>query len=145
MRAGDRKSRGIHVIGKDRAPLPHRLRRDRSLDRKQPESNKTFPQLAVRLLSYQFVAGLATPEVDSGNVKEFPSCPTELLNQLVGVRSFARFGGNTEEKLLEALVGSGEGAVSRRKYRTADRSADLGTEVGDIGFAIHKGWNLMGN
>ena len=59
------------MIGKDRVPLPHRFRRNPCLDRTQPESDKTFPKLSVRLLSYQFVACLATPEVDSGNVKEF--------------------------------------------------------------------------
>ena len=126
------------MIGKDRAPLPHGFRRDRTLDRTQPESNKTFGQLAVGLLSYQFVACLATPEVDSGNVKECPRSLTELLNQLVGIRSFPRLGGNTEEKLLEALV-------SRRKYRTAHRRADIGTDAGKIGFAIHKSLNLTGN
>src|ERR1700747_2045894 len=133
------------MVREDRPPLPDGLGRDRALDRAQPPSHETLRHLSIGLLPDEFIAGLAAPEIHAGDFKEFPCCLAELSNQLVGVGFFAGVRSNTQQKVLEALVKAGEGAVSWRNHRTANRSADICTDAGEIVFAIHKCLNLMGN
>jgi len=100
------ESGGIHAVGKDRAPLPHRLRRHRALFRTKPQSDKTFCHLAVGLFAKQFIARLATPEVHAGNLEELSRRPAKQSDQAVRIRALAGCGRDPQQQLLEPFVGA---------------------------------------
>ena len=87
---------------------------------------------------------MATPEIDAGHLKTFSCRLAKELDEGRGAAAFARLGGNTVQKLLEALIRVHGGSVLRRNDWTASRNAESRAETGTIGFAIHKCLNLLG-
>jgi hypothetical protein len=92
------------MIRNDRAPAPHRIRRNRALLRKQPYTGKTLGQLAVRLFSNQFTSRLAAPKINAGAMEEVADRAAKKLDQGRGVGTFRCFAGNAQQKLLKVLV-----------------------------------------
>src|SRR5947209_2382749 len=76
-------------------------------------------------------------------MKKFACGPAEQLNQGSGVRVFTRLG-NSEKKLLEALIRSWGKTVVQGNERTTTRNAQGCVETGAIRFSIHKCLNLLG-
>ena len=55
---GRGESRGLHVVAENRAPLAHRLGGNGTLVRTHAQADKAVRQLAVGLLSHQFLPGM---------------------------------------------------------------------------------------
>ena len=111
------------MIGEDCAPLPHRFRSNRTLVWTQANADKALRQFSLGLCSDQFVGEVASPEIDAGHLEELARGLAEQLDQGIRVGSLARLGGNTEEKLLEALIGPRGKTIFRGNDRTATRNA----------------------
>jgi hypothetical protein len=132
------------VVDHNGAALTNRFGGNRTLVGTHPDANKMVGKLSIRLLAYQFVARMASPEVDPRDLKEFPRCAAEGLDQSAGIGALPRHGGNVEQQFLETLIGSGKDAANRRNCRTSDGSANSCAERRVI-FSIHKCLNLLGN
>ncbi len=133
------------MIGDNRSPLPHGFGSHGTLVRTQPDADKALGQFSIRLFAYQFVGEVTAPEINAGHLKKFSCHLAEKLDQGLSPGPFARFGGNTEQQLLEALIGSRGKTVFRGNDRTATRNAESCAEISGIVFLIHKCLNLLGN
>ena len=95
------------MIREDRPAAAHSLGGDGALLREQAETDETLGQLAIGLLSDQFVAGMAAPEINPADLEELAGGAAEELDQGVGVGAFRSLGGDPQEELLKGIVGVG--------------------------------------
>jgi hypothetical protein len=131
------------VIGENSAPLPNCFRGHGTLIGAQAHSSEALGHFAVRIFAHKLVGGVAAPEIDAGDLKEFAGRLTKQLDQSAGMRALAGLACNPEQKFLKALIGPGSDALLGSNG-TAARKSDCGTESGRKGFAIHKCLNLFG-
>jgi hypothetical protein len=109
----------LHLIDEDRAPVAYRAGSDRAFPVRKPDPDETLCQLAIRLLSNQFVVRLSPPEVNSADLKELAGGAAEELDQRVSVGAFRSLGGNPQQQFLKSLVRTGQGASFLRRRRIA--------------------------
>ena len=128
------KTADCHVIGEDSPPLPHRFGSHRTLVGPQADADKALGQLSIGLFSDQFVGQIAAPEINARHLEELTRGLTEQLDQGLGPGPVARFGGNAQQKLLEALIGPGSKTVLRGRDRTVTRNAECSGDNGGIVF-----------
>ncbi len=77
------KHNRLHLIGKDRPPLPDSFGGHGTLIGTQPQSYKPFGQFSIGLFSNQFIREVAAPEVDARHAKEFSRRLAEHTDQAV--------------------------------------------------------------
>jgi hypothetical protein len=69
------------------------------------------------LLSNQFVARVAPPEINAADLEKFTGSAAKELNERSGIGTLRGLGRDTEEKFLKSFVGAGQGAAFRRRRR----------------------------
>src|ERR1022692_2563517 len=85
----------------------------------QPEPYEALGQLAVGLLSDEFVARVAPPEINAADLKKLARGAAEQVDQSGGVDALRSLGGDAQEQFLKGIVGVGQGAAFGRLGRIA--------------------------
>ena len=101
-----RKDRRVDAIAENRAALAYRFGGHGTLVWAHAQANKPVGHLAIGLFANQFLAGMRAPEIDAGDLEELTGSAAEQLNQRLRVRPLARPGSNTEQQLLEGIIGA---------------------------------------
>ncbi len=86
---------------------------------KQAQADETLDQLALGLFTDQFVARVAPPEIDAGDLKKLAGSVAEELDQRGGIGTFRGLSGKLQEELLKSLVGIGQEVAVDRGRRIA--------------------------
>jgi hypothetical protein len=85
----------------------------------QADAYKLIGQLAIRVFSDEFIAGVATPKVDPGAMEKFAGGGTKEPNQRCWIGSLSRFRGDAKEKLLKQIVEVGPRRPIWQRFRIA--------------------------
>jgi hypothetical protein len=97
------------------------------------------------LLANEFVRRLATPEIDSRDLKKLARGAAEELDQGAAVRPLAGLGGETQKQFLKLLVGSRDWVCLGQRHGVAAETVQRVIGGGWRGFVIHKLLNIRGN
>ncbi len=116
---GNWELRIANLISEDRAALTHSFGCHGALIGFQSQTEKVIAQFPVGLLSDEFVASLAAPEINAGNLKESAGGSAEELNERLGIGAAAGLSGNEKEEFLEGLIRAGRHTGVRGNDRPA--------------------------
>jgi len=72
--------------------------------RKEAETDEAFGQLPGGLLSDEFVATVASPEINPADLEKLARGGAKKLDQRGGVGALRGLGGDPKKQLLEGLV-----------------------------------------
>ncbi len=105
-RGGESRGR-LYLVDEDRPASTDGFGGNGALLGKKTKADETLGQLAVGLLSDEFVAGVAPPEIDAADLEKFASGAAEELDQSVGIGALRCLGSDPQKKFLKGIVGVG--------------------------------------
>ena len=98
------KTAGRHMIDERSPAAAHRVGSNGALMGQQAQADKTFGQFAVSLLAQQFLASLASPEINAADLEKLARGAAKKMDQGDAIGALRRLRRNPQQKLLKAFI-----------------------------------------